>query len=552
MLSIEETLVIILSILVLLLVFLLVIRIRAEKKRLGMLGQMTLVEFSDFLRSNSLEGNIQAVAGKVSHLLTNSFGCERIIFLRKKRGALELNYYHGISNFSRRDFQVPFRNDLAEQLSADFLPMRIDKIKASLSADLYQNLAKHKVDTYFPIYWRHNLYGVYFVSSSKEIRSPAFTLLVASLAQSLSAAYHIKWHETRLHELEQKLGSTPHSAPKDSHSAKKTARGEADLLPLIKIRDTDKLLPRIIDSLSDNLDFGKFAFTYRGASDRNELQHFNKGTGDKIDSPDTKAFRNLFEKIRGKGPQLIQRLDSTDPNLGKWFNQLRQSGLEYIVDFPISSEREGVLVWAAANPNPNLHSQLETYKKSAFDLIENAEAYKQAEVMSYTDALTGLANQRYMYMRLEEEINRARRYSRPLTFIIFDIDELKNINDSYGHQAGDALLKQVGVTLKKSIRAIDIVARYGGDEFCVVMPEADEETCVKFMQRMLDTVNKTEINLEGSKEPAYCSISMGGALFPQHAQDPQKLVYVADMALLQAKESGRNRFLIYAAKGADS
>ena len=83
---------------------------------------------------------------------------------------------------------------------------------------------------------------------------------------------------------------------------------------------------------------------------------------------------------------------------------------------------------------------------------------------------------------------------------------------------------------------------------CVVMPESDEETCIKFMQRMLDTISATQIKLEGVSQPIHCSVSMGGALFPQHAKDPQKLIYAADMALLQAKESGRNRSLIYIPK----
>jgi len=546
----EAILIIVLSILASILAILLFFRIKSEKQQLGRVMRMNLPEFSDFLRTNSVEGNIQAVAGKVSTLLSKTFGCDRIIFLRKKRGTLELNYYQGIKNFNRRDFELPYRNDLAAKLSKDFLPMKIEATKPLLPQKFYDTLIIQKVDVYFPIYWRSNLYGVYFVNSNKETRAPAFTLLIASLAHSLSAAYHIKWHESRFDDLEKKLESSKKSLTQEAPPAKRSENSFAELLPLLKVRDAELLVPLIMNAVGDNLNFEKFAFAYRNRSDSKDHQQLNKGVKEKIDLPELAALRKLSIKIKGHGPQAIEKLQDTDIATGKWLNRLRHSGLEYIVDFPLAESGEGVLAWSGPVLTKDLRSELAAFQRLAGDLIENAESYRQAELMSYTDALTGLANQRYMYKRLEEEINRSRRYTRPLAFIIFDIDELKNINDSYGHQAGDALLKQVGQALKKSIRAIDIVARYGGDEFCVVMPESDEETCVKFMRRMLDTIAATEIRLEGVAEPVHCSVSMGGALFPQHAKDPQKLIYAADMALLQAKESGRNRFIVYASKEA--
>jgi diguanylate cyclase (GGDEF)-like protein len=241
----------------------------------------------------------------------------------------------------------------------------------------------------------------------------------------------------------------------------------------------------------------------------------------------------------------LDGLKGLSQGTNKWIEKLRQAGLEYLMLFPCGEGGEGILAWGGKKLVEADKLRLAKYRRFAADLFENAAQFEQAEIMSYTDALTGLANQRYMYKRLEEEINRSRRYSRPLAFVIFDIDDLKTINDTYGHQAGDALLKQVGQALKKSTRAIDIIARYGGDEFCVVMPESDEETSVKFMRRMLETIAGTEIRLEGITEALHCSVSMGGALFPKHAKEAQKLVYAADMALLQAKEKGRNRFLIH-------
>lgn len=543
----ESILIISLAVLSALLAVLLLNRIMSEKVRRKKLVQMGLVEFSDFLRSNSTEGNIQTVAGRVSALLSKSFGCEKIIFLRKKRGTLELNYYFGLNKFNRRDFHLPFKTELSAKLSHDFLPMKIESVKSILPPQFYENLANQGVDIYFPIYWRSNLYGVYFVKSNKATRSPEFALLIASMAHSLSAAYHIKWHESRLGEVEKKIESSKKTAPAENHLSAKSDQANSDLLPLIKIKDTDALVPEIIEKVGQRLNFKKLSFVFRRPGDADVAQQVARGLKDKIESPESGVINRLSGRLKGRGPQLIADCKENDLAAIKYLSRLQKAGLEFITTFPLSKSNEGLLAWSGQPATKEFRHELSSYQKVAEDLLENAAAYQQAEMMSYTDALTGLSNQRYMYKRLEEEVNRARRYNRPLAFIIFDIDELKSINDNYGHQAGDTLLRQVGLALKKSIRAIDIVARYGGDEFCVVMPESDEETCVKFMQRILDTIASTKIDLDRGTPPIYCTVSMGGALFPLHAKEPDKLVYAADMALLSAKEKGRNRFFVYSA-----
>ena len=172
-------------------------RILKEKRQNSVLKGMDLAQFADFLRTNSIDGTIQAVAGKVSDHLKNVFGCEFIVFLRKKRGQLELSYYHGIREFQRSDYRVPFSKGLSDILRADFTPRDVKVLEEFLPHHLYQNLMGRGIDTFFPIFWRDNLYGVYFIKSTLGTRTPAFNMLVASLAQSLSAAYHIKWHENK-------------------------------------------------------------------------------------------------------------------------------------------------------------------------------------------------------------------------------------------------------------------------------------------------------------------------------------------------------------------
>ena len=196
--------------------------------------------------------------------------------------------------------------------------------------------------------------------------------------------------------------------------------------------------------------------------------------------------------------------------------------------------------------------QIDTVRGHVRDLIANVETYEKIEELSQTDALTGLANQRYFKRRLEEEVQRAKRYGRRLALIFFDLDGLKQTNDTYGHLAGDSLIRQMGRILRNNIRSIDIIARYGGDEFCIIMPEADRAMSIRFMERVKIEVAKAEFPVTGLAAPLTSTASLGGALYPDHADNPRQLIFAADMALLKAKEQGRNKAVLYGDAPAES
>jgi diguanylate cyclase (GGDEF)-like protein len=179
---------------------------------------------------------------------------------------------------------------------------------------------------------------------------------------------------------------------------------------------------------------------------------------------------------------------------------------------------------------------------------KNIKHYRTIEELSYTDSMTGLYNYRYFYKRLTEEVFRAKRFSRKLALVIFDIDDFKIYNDTYGHQAGDCVLKQLGELLSLTVRSIDIVSRYGGEEFCVIMPESDQEECFKFMERLRKAIMNHSFKDENLRHEHNITVSLGGAIYPHDARTVDRIIYCADMALLTAKSLGRNKSVMSAEK----
>lgn len=165
--------------------------------------------------------------------------------------------------------------------------------------------------------------------------------------------------------------------------------------------------------------------------------------------------------------------------------------------------------------------------------IETARLFQETKRLAMVDHLTGLANARRLQDQMGHELALAQRHVQPLAFVMLDLDDLKGINDNFGHAAGDAALRKFAETLKSTARASDIVARYAGDEFVVVMPQTDEEAGCAATERLLRALNAHGIR-----------VSAGLAIYPTHATDAQELFIAADKALYQAKVGGKNRFAV--------
>ncbi|WP_321493329.1 diguanylate cyclase [uncultured Desulfobacter sp.] len=163
--------------------------------------------------------------------------------------------------------------------------------------------------------------------------------------------------------------------------------------------------------------------------------------------------------------------------------------------------------------------------------IENVRRFEEATLRSNTDALTGLANRRYLDFFLEKSVATARRYNRPLSALMIDIDFFKKYNDTFGHPAGDKLLKKVADIISSQIRTMDMAARFGGEEFFVLLPETDADGALNIAERIrLAIAEQTEV-----------TISLGTAVYQQKSDRSDGLIKRADTALYRAKQNGRNR-----------
>jgi two-component system cell cycle response regulator len=170
--------------------------------------------------------------------------------------------------------------------------------------------------------------------------------------------------------------------------------------------------------------------------------------------------------------------------------------------------------------------------------IENAY-HEEIYRLTTIDGLTQIFNKRYFLETIEREIARSQRYRRELSLVMFDIDHFKKVNDTFGHLAGDYVLKHLAQAVKTRIRREDCFARYGGEEFSIVLPEIDGLNAKPFAEKIRQLVEATEFRFENTAMPV--TISMGVATMDAESVDPQALIKRADERLYEAKSSGRNR-----------
>ena len=167
---------------------------------------------------------------------------------------------------------------------------------------------------------------------------------------------------------------------------------------------------------------------------------------------------------------------------------------------------------------------------------------KELHELSITDSLTGLYNHKHLMETLVREVRRSKRHQHPFAVLMMDIDHFKRFNDTYGHLAGDEVLRKMATIFRDSVRGCDYVARYGGEEFLIMLPETGSDRGVQTAERIRNQM--AEEKFVGDGKTVTITISVGVAVFPEHANFPKSLVSSADTALYKAKKGGRNQVVL--------
>lgn len=182
--------------------------------------------------------------------------------------------------------------------------------------------------------------------------------------------------------------------------------------------------------------------------------------------------------------------------------------------------------------------------------LERSRLLKEISELAARDAITGLYNRRELHRFLDYELERSKRYDRPLSYVMIDIDRFKEINDRFGHHAGDEALRQIAQALSSHYRTTDLLARFGGDEFAVVMTETSADVARQGGERLRKVVEAKTIQVNRENDPIEnlkVTLSLGVAEYPGDADSSESLIEAADQALYEAKRQGRNRVVRFRA-----
>jgi diguanylate cyclase (GGDEF)-like protein len=260
-------------------------------------------------------------------------------------------------------------------------------------------------------------------------------------------------------------------------------------------------------------------------------EHSLRGTivGRVIESSKPVLVRNTEERDRltskriGEGPTTVQSIVAVPMNVGgKTIGAI--STQSYEAD--AYDERHLKLLSAIA-------------EQSAV-AVQNAKLYERAKELAENDALTGLPHQRSVQERLAYEVKRSRRSSARLALLMMDIDKFKAFNDTYGHPVGDRVLKEVAGVLRRVARETDVIGRYGGDEFCAILPETDRESAWRFAERLEAEVAREPFQID-ERQSIPIRLSIGIAVYPDECEGREDLIGVADAALYAAKRGEAQR-----------
>jgi diguanylate cyclase (GGDEF)-like protein len=334
---------------------------------------------------------------------------------------------------------------------------------------------------------------------------------------------------------------TAATAPFSSVNDRELRRRKDDLGELAEmatefenLHDPQKIADSMLDRLSTSFEFDRGAVLV--VRDDHLVLVSSRGTESHM--PPTATLDGLIDRAwDGHEPLLVARLhEASDPCLSSLF-----PGGRNMLITPMFADGQpfGVVALESSNGEQaviqrRVISMVMQFASHGALAMRNAWLLQQVQMLADTDALTGVANRRAFEKAIVRDVSRSIRSGESLTLVMIDLDHFKQLNDLFGHQAGDDVLRKVGAVLRQACRESDVAARYGGEEFAVLMPGCTKQEAFIAAERLRHLI-------AGIEAPVPISASAGAATYGFHASNPDALVAAADEALYHSKRMGRNR-----------
>lgn len=312
--------------------------------------------------------------------------------------------------------------------------------------------------------------------------------------------------------------------------------------------ETEHMLLNLVKNISKGIGIDKIIVMIRD-KDKNELNIASHTGFEGIDIQNIKFKfgQGFYGQIASVGKSRVINDISKETNITP--DDLFGQAVNSIIAVPFLRRGEvlGIICAFKEGPDkfePNLLGLFDSVAEHLAIAFENASLFEETKIMAITDGLTGLYNKRFLLERLDMELARAKRSDESLSYLMMDIDNFKHFNDTNGHPAGDALLKEIALLIKDTIRQTDVAFRYGGEELVVVLPDTKKQDAIDVAEKLVKAIHDHPFMHREKQPMGFVSVSLGLSTYPDDAGDKDGLIQKADSALYRAKTEGKNRVVV--------